>query len=61
MKPFASAEFASFILNGVKHIRYHPASNGLAERKVRKAKEGDRRIVAESYCLCVVCIQNYST
>ena len=37
---FASAEFAYFLLNGVKHIRYHPASNGLAKREVQIVKKG---------------------
>ena len=37
---FTSSDFASFLqANGVKHIRsapYHPSSNGIAERFVRK-------------------------
>ena len=42
--PFTSAEFAKFtIKNGIHYIKvspYHPSSNGLMERAVRKLKEG---------------------
>ena len=50
---FTSLEFQEFMKkNGTKHIkvaRYHPASNGFAEKAVRIFKEGYEKMEGGSY------------